>query len=814
MLATLKAGGAYVPLDPAYPPERLALMLEDSGARVLLTQASLADAVPAGGIDVIRLDADWDGVVAPESAESPGVEAGGGQLAYVIYTSGSTGRPKGVLIPHRAVVRLVVNGDYVRFDADDRVAQASNASFDAATFEVWGALLNGGRLVGISRDEALSPAAMVRALRERGVTTLFLTTALFNGIVAEDASAFGTLKHLLFGGEAVDPRWVRAALKHGAPERLLHVYGPTESTTYSTWFRIAEVAEDAATVPIGRAIANTRVYVLDGRMLPVPTGVAGELYIGGDGLSRGYLNRPGLTAERFVPDPFSAGGGRLYRTGDRVRRGADGSLEYLGRLDTQVKVRGFRVEPGEIEAVLRQCPGVADALVMLRQGVSGEPLLAAYLVGENVVPAALREWVGARLPEYMVPGAFVPLAAFPLTPNGKTDRAALPAPGAESMVAGRERVAPRNLLEHQLTEIWAEVLGVPEVGITDNYFELGGHSILAVRLMAMVQDRLGRELPLSSLFQGPTVEHQAHLLRERPDPALWSPLVRITAGQDGRLPLFAVHPTGGDVLCYHHLARLLGPEQPFYALQARGLDGRSEPLRSIEEMAAEYLRAVRGVQPHGPYQLAGWSFGGVVAYEMAQQLRRDGEEVALVGILDSLAPVAAADFGEREELGRSQWAHWFGVLAAEFQRVLGHDVTLAFDELCGLEPEAQLERFLDRLGSVEFLPPGGGRSLARGFWRIHEANSVALWNYSRVATPYPGTLTLLRCEEDLLLQDSWARDLHDNKDHGWHRLAQGELRVLFVPGDHNTMMSPPFVEGVAHELGACLCAPQTATAEG
>ncbi|MCP4657351.1 MAG: amino acid adenylation domain-containing protein, partial [bacterium] len=381
ILAVLKAGGAYLPLDLSYPTQRLALMLEDARAPVLITVEALAAALPATlaerGVKVLCLDRDG-ATIARSSGRDPEPigTLGGRALAYAIYTSGSTGRPKGVAVDHRAIVRLVFNTNYIALGPGDRMAQASNTSFDAATFELWGALLHGARLVGIPKEVALSPRAFADALGEHGITALFLTTALFNQIAGEEPAALGAVRHLLFGGEAVDPHWVREVLAAGQPPgRLLHVYGPTESTTFTSWYRVREVPARARTVPIGGPLANTDLYVLDRGFAPVPAGVAGELWIGGDGLARGYLHRPALTAERFVPHPFARGrrgGKRLYRTGDLVRFLPGGEVEFLGRLDDQVKLRGFRVELGEIEAVLDQHPGVRESAVLARDDRAGK----------------------------------------------------------------------------------------------------------------------------------------------------------------------------------------------------------------------------------------------------------------------------------------------------------------------------------------------------------------------------------------------------------------------------------------------------------
>ncbi|HEV2146425.1 MAG TPA: amino acid adenylation domain-containing protein, partial [Longimicrobiaceae bacterium] len=479
MLAVLKAGAAYVPLDPAYPAQRLALMAEDAGLSMLLTQSHLRERLTGSGAAVVCLD-EAESHVAGLSAKPVQVEIPADALAYVIYTSGSTGRPKGVAVPHRGVVRLVRNTDYVQLTPADRVAQASNTSFDAATFEIWGALLNGGCVVGVEKEVVLAPERLAELLRRERVSTIFVTTALFNQTVRTAPDAFHGLRYVLFGGEAVDPSAVRAALEAGGPERLLHVYGPTEGTTYSSWHRVEAVPGGAATVPIGRGLSNTSLYVLDSGLCLVPTGIPGELYVGGDGLARGYLNRPGQTAERFLPEPFSGrAGARMYRTGDRVRWNAQGAIEFLGRVDQQVKIRGFRIEPGEVEAVLQEHPAVRDAVVVVWEDRPERRRLVAYAAGE-VEAEELRGYLREQLPEYMVPAAVVVLEALPLTPNGKVDRQALPAPGAAGEgEEGGGPVEPRSATEEILAGIYAGVLERGRVGVEEDFFALGGHSLLA-----------------------------------------------------------------------------------------------------------------------------------------------------------------------------------------------------------------------------------------------------------------------------------------------------------------------------------------------
>ena len=509
LLAVLKAGASYVPLDPAYPAERRAFMRRDAGLSALVASRAADAGVEAGErVRVVALGEE-QGAIAARPAEAPGAAAFGGSEAYVVYTSGSTGTPKGIAVSHRAVARLARGTDYVRLGPGDRVAQLSNTSFDAATFEIWGALLTGATLVGVRREVSLDPAALAAAVREDRLTTVFLTTALFNAVARAAPDAFAPLSHLLFGGEAVDPEAVRRVLTEGAPRRLLHVYGPTECTTFATWHLVDAVPDGAATVPIGRPLAHTTAHVLDGAMRPA---AAGELCLGGDGVAHGYVGRPGLTAERFVPDPFSdVPGARLYRTGDRVRWHAETTssvLEFVGRLDAQVKLLGMRVEPGEIEGALRRHPEVADAVVLLREDAPGERRLVAYATPahgarfDGDAGAALRAWLAERLPEYLVPTAVVTLDAFPLNPNGKVDRKALPAPARDERAEG---VAPRTSTEATLAEVWAEVLRLERVYADDDFYALGGQSLLAAQVAARVRDRLGVELPLRRVFEAPVL---------------------------------------------------------------------------------------------------------------------------------------------------------------------------------------------------------------------------------------------------------------------------------------------------------------------
>ncbi|HEY9885071.1 MAG TPA: non-ribosomal peptide synthetase, partial [Thermosynechococcaceae cyanobacterium] len=497
-------------------------MLEDAGIAVVLTQADWAEALRTDGTTIVCLEQAW-GTIAQESDENLSAPCTADQLAYVIYTSGSTGAPKGVMVPHRAVNRLVCDTNYVQIEPDDRMAQVANLAFDAATFEVWGALLNGAQLIGFERETTLTPTAFVAALQQQRLSILFLTTALFNQTVSQIPTAFRSLKYLLFGGEMVNVDCVRSVVQQGKPQHLLHVYGPTENTTFSTWHEIEDVLENATTIPIGQAIANTQVYLLDNNRNPVPAGGSGEIYLGGDGLARGYLKRPELTAERFIDNLFKGHTERglgneekhstLYKTGDRALYRADGTLEFLGRTDHQIKLRGFRVELGEIETAIAQHPAVRTAVVVLREMDNAptetlrERQLIAYVVPDAaVVPTEreLRSFLKTKLPLYMLPAAVVVLDALPLTANGKVNQKALPPPHVAVAMEASPTIAPTTSLEASLVEVWTQLLG-RTVGIHDNFFELGGHSLLATQLVSRLRDRLHVELPLRSVFEASTI---------------------------------------------------------------------------------------------------------------------------------------------------------------------------------------------------------------------------------------------------------------------------------------------------------------------
>ena len=570
VLGALKSGAAYLPLDAGYPAERLGYMLEDSRAAVTLTQQGLAQRLPMGTAEVILVDQQWD-EIGLCGRSSPEAEVSAQNLAYVIYTSGSTGQPKGVMVTHGGLSNhMEWIGEELGMSGNDRLLQKTPLSFDASVWEFYAPLQVGGALVMARPAGHQDVDYLVEVINREQVSVLQVTPVLLRALLEQERiSECGSLRRLLCGGEAlaaVEVEKVRQTLGL----EVENLYGPTEATIDSAYWR-AEEAADSKVAPIGTPISNVRVYAAGDRREETPIGVTGELYIAGAGLARGYLGRPDLTAEMFVPDVYGAAGERAYRTGDQVRYLTDGKIEYLGRIDNQVKVRGYRIELGEVEAALRRQEAVADAVVVVREDVAGGRQLVGYYVtegGKNLSESELREFLLEKLPEYMAPATYVQLERMPLTPNGKIDRKALRAPGRDDATLEKTFLAPRDNLECELAQIWEEILETGPVGVRDNFFALGGHSLLAARLIARIKQKLDKKLPLTSLFHEATVEHLANLIRQQEGITSWSPLVNLQP-RGSKPPLFCVHPVGGQVFCYADLARHLGQDRPFYGFQAQ-----------------------------------------------------------------------------------------------------------------------------------------------------------------------------------------------------------------------------------------------------
>ncbi|MGE6764045.1 non-ribosomal peptide synthase/polyketide synthase, partial [Corallococcus interemptor] len=777
-LGILKAGGAYVPLDPSYPRERLGWLLEDAQGPALVAHSHLLSALPETSATPVCLDSDVE--LAKQPVTAPAVAIHPGHLAYLIYTSGSTGRPKGVAISHGNAVSFL-HWALETFTAEELkgTLAATSLNFDLSVFELFAPLSSGGAVV-VAKN-ALHLAELPTASHVTLVNTVPSAMAQLLRLNAVPPS----VRVINLAGEALPETLAKQVYAVPTVQKLYNLYGPSEDTTYST---ASLVGRDEVPL-IGRPLPATRAYVLDASLQPVPVGVAGELYLAGEGQARGYLLRPELTAERFVPEPFGPPGGRMYRTGDRVRYRTDGRLEYLGRIDFQVKVRGFRIELGEIEAALRRAPGLKDAVVVAK-GESADKRLVAYVTPKaeaSLEVEALKAHLRQGLPEYMVPSAFVVLDALPLNSNGKVDRKALPEPDTHAIEA-RDFVAPRDALEMQLARIWEDVLGVRSVGIRSSFFELGGHSLLAVRMLASIRERLGLSLPLSVLFQQPTVEQLAQVLRDNSQ--AWTPLVPLERGEPGHRPLFLVHPGGGNVLAYSELARRLGPSLPIYGLQSRGLDGRPV-AESIEEMASLYLEALRTVQPHGPYQLGGWSLGGVIAYEMARRLREAGEAVDLLALIDAHVPGLTPP-SEQDPRFTSE-ARIRIAFAQTTATAFGQELSVTAEALAQGDDEAMLDHLLQEGLRARILDANSGAAQLRALFRVFQANLFAQEKY--VPPPYDGTALLLSASEP-------ATGLPRHR--GWEPLVRGGLEVHDVPGSHHELLQDPHLEAIVERLRAIL----------
>ncbi|WP_457933287.1 pyoverdine non-ribosomal peptide synthetase PvdD [Pseudomonas aeruginosa] len=650
LLAILKAGGAYLPLDPAAPEERLAHILDDSGVRLLLTQGHLLEHLPRqAGVEVLAID----GLVLDGYAESdPLPTLSADNLAYVIYTSGSTGKPKGTLLTHRNALRLFSATEaWFGFDERDVWTLFHSYAFDFSVWEIFGALLYGGRLVIVPQWVSRSPEDFYRLLCREGVTVLNQTPSAFKQLMAVACSADmatqqPALRYVIFGGEALDLQSLRPWFQRFGyrQPQLVNMYGITETTVHVTYRPVSEADLEGGLVsPIGGTIPDLSWYILDRDLNPVPRGAVGELYIGRAGLARGYLRRPGLSATRFVPNPFSGGAGeRLYRTGDLARFQADGNIEYIGRIDHQVKVRGFRIELGEIEAALAGLAGVRDAVVLAHDGVGGTQLVG-YVVADSAEDAerlreSLRESLKRHLPDYMVPAHLMLLERMPLTVNGKLDRQALPQPDASlSQQAYR---APGSELEQRIAAIWAEILGVERVGLDDNFFELGGHSLLLLMLKERIGDTCQATLSISQLMTHASVAEQAACIEGQARESLLVPL----NGRREGTPLFMFHPSFGSVHCYKTLAMALRDRHPVKGVVCRALLGAGREVPEWDDMVAEYAEQLLQEHPEGAFNLAGWSLGGNLAMDVAARLEQRGRQVAFVGWIDAPAPVRVEAF--------------------------------------------------------------------------------------------------------------------------------------------------------------------------
>ena len=832
MLGVMKAGGAYLPLDPYQPPQRLEMLIEDSQAQVVIADDNLpaevrsriahgaATVLPLGKLLADHGDSSSDAVEdshavsrVPAAAEgSCGTERGqahrspdsasqADRLAYIMYTSGSTGRPKGAMVEHRGAVNFVRSfSRRLAIKPSDRVLGFFSPSSDGSLSDAFSALANGGCLIIADDRTVREPEALEQLLIDEEITVATLTPSVLALLRPERLPLLRTVCSV---GEPISPELAR---RWASTRRLFNGYGLTETAIGLCLARLSGSVRGRA--PIGKPLDNVHLYFLDEHLQPVPPGMPGEICVGGVQVGRGYLNRPELTAARFVPDPLlGTPGARMYRTGDLGRVLSDGSIEFLGRSDEQVKIRGYRVELGEIAAVLEQHPAVAQAAVILQQDDDGMQRLVAYVAaapdraqsldaraacgtsGGNHGPSTassraelsrtLLAYLRQRLPSYMTPAAIVVLEALPFTSQGKLDRSALPQP--EALCGASAGEPPRNENELLIAQIWQELLGVRSVAVRDNFFELGGHSLLAVGMMGQIERRTGRRLPLAALFEEPTVEHLARLLESAPRGGQ-SVIVPLGNGGHGK-PLFCFHPAGGTVFCYRALAAHLGDQRPVYGVQAVGVDGLAEPYRRVEDMANCYAEAIRSVQPDGPYLLAGWSLGGNLALETARLLIDRGQQVALLALLDT-----AALYEDRAP----QQSEFLPMLMALFP----HEENLPLEELHQMTAEQQLAFFLKRAAQGDIVPDGD-LAAGRHVFEVFKSNMEAILEYRQ--KPYPGKVTLFVAEH----HEDWFGSSRDPML-GWRRWARGGVEVHHVPASHIHMVLEPAVQVLADELRQCL----------
>lgn len=787
LLAVLKAGAAYIPLDPAYPQERINYMLQDAGAGFLLINQQYCGRFSSSAKELVleKVLVEMNTC----SAENPEIEVHGSDLAYVLYTSGSTGKPKGVQIEHHSLINLLQSiQKWPGITADDRMLAMTTISFDIAGLELFLPLLTGAEIILTDSKTAKNGQELLKLITAAKVSLMQATPATFRLLL--DAGWKKQLPLRVFCcGEALQPDLAQKLLPLCAG--LWNMYGPTETTIYSTGKQIL----DNELITIGFPIDRTQVYILDETYNEVAKGEIGEIFIAGDGVARGYLNQPELTAARFPDNPFEvAWGKKMYRTGDLGRLLRNGEIEYLGRADHQVKIRGHRVELGEIEAVLSKQDKIRQSVVIVREDQPGNQQLIAYVIAPDVRKKLEQQWISIWktalkevLPPFMVPAQMVLLDNFPLTPNNKIDRQALPKPELLTATDATDVTAPRTSIEKLIANIWSEVLGLPSISIYDNFFEIGGHSLLAIQIMSRIEKETGKRLPLASLFESSTIESLALLLYMDGKSITWDCLVPIKA-KGNKTPLYIVHGAGLNVLLFNTLAIHLDAEQPVYGLQAKGLDGIDKPLDKLEDIAANYVNEIIRHNPNGPYALAGYSFGGTIAFEMAKQLQAMGKKVKMLALFDSYAQQTKYAYSPHIRILHKIWDYCcrffytFVLLAQQPVNTFNYKVLMIKRKLLSLYWKLNTKN-KEQVGFFGYAH------------RIDKMNQKAAEEY--YLTPYNGQIDLFRAKTRTYY-------MQDPKYLGWREFALKGVQIHEIPGDHNYIFAPPNDKEFARVLQQCL----------
>jgi amino acid adenylation domain-containing protein len=816
ILSILKAGGAYVPLDPSYPEERLSFILEDAQVKIVITQSELLGMFAKQEIKTICLDQDWE-IIVSQPTEVIMKAVTPGNLAYVIYTSGSTGKPKGVMITHSSLFHFVHNaGSALDVTQNDVYLQTASIAYALSVRQLMIPLTYGATVVIASAAEVRDPLMLFELIKRQHVTLMDVVPSFWRSCIQRlselppsDAKDLlnNSLRRIVSIGEALSyelPHDWEICLSHKAT--LVNIFGQTETTGVVATYPIPRGSQRSSKlVPIGRSIADTKLYILDPQLKPVQEGEQGELCVSSPCLASGYLNRPDLTAQKFIANPFNDGLSTcLYRTGDMAQMREDGNIEFLGRGDYQVKIRGQRLELGEVETIIREHAAVKECVVTARGDQPDEKYLAAYIVlvaGQTLEISELRDFVGNRAPNFMIPSTFMFMDSIPLTPNGKIDRLALPDPLAVSSNKQTSRdlsKEPNNHIEHVIAGIWKDLMKLDYVGIHDNFFDLGGHSLTVVRLFSRLEQEFGIRLPAMTILRAPTIAELAEQLKNSQTASEPQALIPIQP-RGKRSPFFCVHGVAGGLLGYRDLIMALGDDQPFYGLQAIGHESHQASDLSIEAMASRYIDAMRSFQPNGPYRIGGYCFGGVVAYEMACQLEKKGEHVSLLAIFEG--------FMRDSNNVYEPFSKRFGFLLKSIPHWIKDYVSLSPDDLRyrtrstlrNVWIKVQRSPDLERRARVEAILETDLSRVPKRSVVLTQMHSKALRNYK--PGKYGGTVTLFRARNRTINEVVFGS--LDPKM-GWGDFAEGGVNVILVDGFHRNIHLPPYVNSLAAELSYCL----------